>query len=52
MANQRKKTKAHVGAYCEKELKDELVRIAKARGVTVSQILENLARSFCFGLRN
>lgn len=52
MANQRKKTKVHVGGYYEMELKAELVRSAKARGLTVTQLLERILRTFCFGQFN
>lgn len=47
MANQRKKGKVFVGGYYERELKDELVKTAKAKGTTVSQLLEKLIRNFC-----
>ena len=53
MANQRKKTKVHVGGYYEKELKEGFVKAAKANGFsTVSQALEKLIRNFSLGHTN
>lgn len=49
MANQRKKTKVHVGGYYERELKDELVKSSRSLGIPMSQLLEKLIRNFCFG---
>lgn len=45
MANQRKKTKVHIGGYYEKELKEELSRTAKAKGLSVSRVVEQLIKT-------
>jgi hypothetical protein len=45
MPNQRKKTKVHLGGYYERELKDELKRIAKARGIKTSVLVEELLQA-------
>lgn len=47
MANQRKKSKVHVGGYYERELKDQLVKRAQAEDVSVTRVLERIIRKFC-----
>ena len=42
MANQRKKSKVHLGGWYEKGLRDECRRLAKEKGITLSKLLEQL----------
>jgi hypothetical protein len=42
MPNQRKKSKVHLGGYYEKVLKEELATLAKAKGTTVSKLVEQI----------
>lgn len=49
MPNQRKASKVHLGGYYEKELKDELKKLAKDRGITMSELVDELLRE---GVKN
>ena len=42
MANQRKKTKVHLGGYYEKALKEDLKRLAKEKGISLSALVEEI----------
>ncbi len=42
MPNQRKKSKVHLGGWYEKALRDDIRRLAKERGITLSQFVEQL----------
>lgn len=49
MPNQRKTSKVHLGGYYERELKDELRKLAKARGISLSEFVEELLHA---GVKN
>lgn len=42
MANQRKKSKVHIGGYFEKSLKTELQRRADDRGISVGALINEI----------
>jgi len=45
MPNQRKKSKVHLGGYYERQLKDELVRLARQRKISISLLVEEMLRA-------
>src|SRR2546423_10246180 len=45
MSNQRKASKVHLGAYVERSLRERIVRIAKARGMTVTDLLVEILQA-------